>query len=105
MDRHIIKIILLATIFISSDLFAVSCVQNNNEVGLTGLDGPAGSIYVGISQSNKECSCNYFRFYSTNTDTNKALSILMSAKMSGKKVRIDILDSSNCNTGYRVYLY
>lgn len=83
---------------------AASCVQTGNSVGLTGLDNSNGSVYATITSSSNQCGCSSVRFASANTDTDKALSILLSAKLSQSLIRVDILDENNCDTGYRVYL-
>ncbi len=83
---------------------AATCVQTGNSIGLTGLDNSNGSVYAAISSPSNQCGCSFVRFATANTDTDKALSILLSAKLSQSLVRIDILDQSNCNTAYRVYL-
>ncbi|GAB1624098.1 hypothetical protein AAOGI_41480 [Agarivorans albus] len=84
---------------------AEHCVQNYNTIGLVGLDNPNGSLFASVSGHNNGCGCNYVRFYSKNTDTDKALSILTAAKLANKKVRIDLSDKNNCNSAYRVYLH
>jgi len=88
-----------------SQMIYAACSQNNNELtGLVGLDSSAGSVYAVTTSSSNECSCTAVRFSQVNTDTKMALSILVAAKMTNKKVRIDILDATDCNSGYRVYL-
>jgi len=95
---------LSALIMCSPLSFAETCTQNNNTLnGLVGLDG-SSTIYASISSSSNECSCTSVRFSETNADTKIALSILLAAKMANKKVRIDLLDKTNCNTGYRVFV-
>lgn len=81
------------------------CVQNNNELtGLVGLDGGNGLVYATTTSVNNECACARVRFRPENTDTDKALSILLSAKMANMKVRIDLLDENNCDSAFRVYI-
>lgn len=81
------------------------CAQNNNSLnGLVGLDQSNGGLYVSLNSNSNECSCTYARFQNVNTDTKSALSILLTAKATGNKVRIDFLDGT-CNTAYRVYLH
>lgn len=95
------------TLFLVSGVFsnmALACMQQNNTIGMVGLDHPSGTIYVKVLSSSNECSCTGVRFTSANTDVEKALSILLAAKLADKKVRIDFLDANNCNSAYRVYL-
>lgn len=87
----------------SGSAFA-ACVQTNNTVGLTGLDNNNGSVYAAVTSPGNQCGCGFVRFTPANTDTDKALSILLAAKLSNTQVRIDVLDENNCSTGYRVYL-
>lgn len=104
--KKIAKIMVLSAVAMYSQVsFAEDCVQNNNILsGLVGLDSSVGTIYASVSSSSNECSCTNVRFTEANTDTNAALSILLAAKMAEKKVRIDLLDKTNCNTAYRVYI-
>ena len=86
---------------------AIACTQNNNRLtGLVGLDGEGKgeTIYATTSSSTNECSCGYVRFSSQNSNTEMALSILLSAKMAAQEVRIDFLQEGNCNSAYRVYV-
>ena len=95
---------------LSTTAYAASCVQENNKVGFLGLDSTGGgasnngNLYVSVSDHNGGCGCNNFRFYSANADTKAALSILLTARMTDKVVRIDLIDSTNCDTAYRVYI-
>lgn len=96
---------LLMVLFFSTNVYA-GCVQNYNELsGLVGLDNPNGTVYADVKSASKECGCTNVRFYPTGTNTEMALSILMAAKVAGKKVRIDISDEDNCNSAYRVYIH
>ena len=81
------------------------CTQNNNELnGLVGLDSEIGSVYAATTSVSNECSCAAVRFRPEITDTKMALSVLLSAKLAGKKVRVDLLDASDCNSAFRVYV-
>lgn len=100
----VLKGLLFITLLLSSTLASsASCVQTNNSIGLIGLDG-RNIIYSGVSDHSNQCGCTNFRFKEIYTDHKVALSVLMSAKMSNKKVRIDILDETDCNSAYRVYV-
>lgn len=104
--KNILQFVFLSVFSMYSQVsFAEACTQNNNELnGLVGLDSSSGTIYASISSNTNECSCTNVRFTEANTDTKSALSILLAAKMADKKVRIDLLDKTNCNTAYRVYI-
>jgi hypothetical protein len=95
-------VLLIVTLF-SCSVYA-SCVQNNNIVTFTGLDSKEGVIYASLSSHDNQCACSSGRFYPQNSRTEMALSILMAAKLSQNKVRIDLMEQGNCNTAYRVYL-
>lgn len=97
-----LKITLLVALGVFSNM-VLACTQNNNSIGLVGLDHPSGTVYVNVISSG-QCSCTTIRFKSENTDTKMALSILLAAKMADKKVRIDFLDANNCNSANRVYI-
>lgn len=85
--------------------YAATCSQNNNVLnGWVGLDSSAGTIYAKTTSSSNECSCVNVRFTQANTNTQMALSILLSAKMAGKEVRVDLLDGNDCNSAFRVYI-
>jgi len=105
MSKLITKLqILFMAIFCNVAVAVTQCVQNNNKVGLVGLDSPLGTVYAGVSEHDNKCGCASFRFTDANTDKDMALSILLAARMSQKKVRIDLLDSTNCDSAYRVYI-
>ncbi|AQT59185.1 hypothetical protein [Cellvibrio sp. PSBB023] len=98
-----LKITLLAASGMFSSM-TLACTQNNNSIGMVGLDHPSGTVYVSVTSSSGQCSCSTIRFTSANTDTKMVLSILLAAKMAEKKVRIDFLDINNCNSANRVYV-
>ncbi|TVZ37143.1 hypothetical protein P886_1484 [Alteromonadaceae bacterium 2753L.S.0a.02] len=100
-----VRFIMLALLFgIPGVAIAGTCAQSNNKVGFVGLDSAGGAIYVDVSEHSNQCGCNYVRFYPENSDTDKVLSILLAARLTEKRVRIDINDSNSCNSGYRVYI-
>lgn len=88
-----------------SFVWANACSQTSNTLdGLVGLDNSNGTVYAAFKSVNNECSCTSARFKPENTDVKAALSVLLAAKMSDKKVRIDFLNSTDCSTAYRVYV-
>jgi len=91
------------SIVLSSGAHA-ACVQGSNVFSLVGLDSSGGTVFAGVSDSNGACGCTNFRFSPANTDVDKALSVLLSAKLSGTPARVDIAEPGNCNSAYRVYL-
>lgn len=104
--KNAIKIgFLLLSGLACSEAISAMCTQYNNALnGLVGLDSGSGRLYAAVSSSSNECSCDQFRFKPEDTDVNMALSILLSAKMADKKVRIDLDDATDCNTAVRVYV-
>lgn len=81
------------------------CTQNGNSLnGLVGLGSSGTLVYADVNSASNECGCDRFRFQSENTDIKIALSVLLSAKIADKKVRIDIKEPGNCNTATNVYL-
>ena len=109
-DFHICKITIACMAFAAALALpqvasAQACTQNSNTVKLLGLDGGDGRIYVDVSGHDNGCGCNAFRFIPGATNTTKAaLAILLTARSSGKKVRIDLAEAANCNSASRVYL-
>ncbi|GAA6167632.1 hypothetical protein [Sessilibacter corallicola] len=92
-------------IFTQSAFAQLYCAQYGNQLtGIIGLDSNNGSIYTNITSETNECSCREARFLPENTDTDKALSILLAARLSGKTVRIDFLEGQGCNSATRVYI-
>lgn len=90
---------------ISVITWAETCTQNNNRMtSLVGLDSSSGVVYASVDSHSNECSCNNFRFKPENTETEMALSILLSAKLADREVRVDLLNADNCDTAYRVYV-
>lgn len=96
--------VIVLLIIYSNTAFAL-CVQNNNALsGLVGLDSADNTIYATTVSTSNECSCTNVRFRAQNTNTQMVLSILLSAKIANQKVRIDLLDTNDCNSAFRVYV-
>jgi hypothetical protein len=105
MNRTVTFLTIAISLGLPQGVYAAACTQNKNVLdGRVGLDSSNGTVYAVTNSTSNECSCVETRFTQANTDTQTALSILLSAKISSKKVRIDFLDGSNCNSAYRVYL-
>lgn len=105
MNKKFRLLLILPFLIFSQSATATPCSQNNNVLnGLVGLDGSLNRIYANTNSISNECSCTSVRFTSANIDTNMALSILLSAKIANKEVRIDLLDGLNCDSAYRVYV-
>lgn len=105
MTQILVRFTILSLVLFSSHVFAGSCEQSYNSVGFLGVDSSNGTIYVAVSGHNNKCNMSSFRFQEVNADTDKILSILMTAKISEKKVRIDLKDSTDPNSAYRVYMH
>lgn len=101
--RALVMATLFAVATLSQEALA-TCAQNNNKLGLVGLDSSNGIVYARVSDHDNACGCNEFRFMPDNTDTKMALSVLLSARVSSRRVRIDVLDPTNCNSAHRVYI-
>ena len=100
------KILFFVAFVLFSDMASAYCAQNNNKLdGLVGVDSKDGMVYANLSSPTEECGCTSVRFKESNADTDKVLSILMTAKLSDKKVRVDLLDPEDCNSAQRVYLH
>ncbi len=84
---------------------AASCSQTGNVLTLTGHDG-ASTVYAGVAEHRNECGCVAFRFKTSNagTDLNKTLDVLIAAKINNRRVRIDISDENDCNSGLKAFI-
>lgn len=105
----LIKAFVFCSTFVFSQFAAAQgCTQNSNTIGMVGMDGKngdSGMVYVSVSGHNNGCNKSYFRFKSSNTDVDMALSVLMAAKMANKKVRIDLINKDDKNSAFRVYIH
>lgn len=103
MSKNLKFLSLVFMLLFAQNAFSV-CSQTGNTVVFTGLDSGEGTIYADVREHNNQCSCNYVRFRPENTDTDKVLSILLAAKLSKNKVRIDFEAEGDCNSAERIYL-
>lgn len=103
MKRLVFLITALLSLTVSAGVHA-SCVQDGNTIGLTGIDNSGGSVYMRVTGGPQACGCPQVRFSPSNTDTKMVLSVLLTARALNRTVRVDILNSSDCNSGYRAYL-
>lgn len=88
----------------SLNVLGGQCAQNNNELSFLGMVDGQGMLYAQLNSTTNECSCSVVRFKTENTDTKMVLSILLAARMSSNKVRVDLLDSTDCDSAYKVYI-
>jgi hypothetical protein len=98
------KFLCTATILAIAPASHAICTQTNNTVGFLGLDNANGRIYVNVSGHSNQCGCSHFRFDPQATDTDMALSLLLSARMAGMKVRVDVSEQGACDAAFRVYI-
>jgi hypothetical protein len=99
--RLITFVLMMAASFLANSY----CSQTGNTLnGLVGLDSSSGVIYAATTSIKNECSCTEVRFKPENTQATLALSILLSAKLAGKTIRVDIRDATDCNTAFRAYV-
>jgi hypothetical protein len=82
----------------------VPCAQSGIRLGLLGLDQPDGTVFAQVTNSDGGCGCTEFRFRPQQTNTQIALSLLVTAKSAGALVRIDARAPGMCDTAFRVYL-
>jgi len=82
----------------------IQCAQFNNTLGLVGLDAIDGTVYARVFNHDNGCGCSDFRFRPSVTRATTALSVLLTAKGANRPVRVDLLDRTNCNSAYRVYM-
>lgn len=98
------KLMLFILSCVLSQVTYAACTQTGNSLSsLVGV-GYAGVIYANVTSVDNQCSCTTVRFYESNVDTNKVLSILLAAKFANKKVRVDFIDANDCDTADRVYI-
>lgn len=99
------RTVFILCLSVAANVYSLHCAQNNNQLtGLLGVIDSTGRLYVEVASVTKECGCDQIRFSSDNADTDKALSILLAAKVSSLNVRIDFLDSSDCDSAFKVYM-
>ena len=103
MKRFTLLITALVSLTLSASVHA-ACAQDGNTIGLTGVDSTNGTVYTRIESGPQACGCSQVRFSPTNTDPKMILSVLLTARALNRTVRVDILNSSDCNSGYRAYL-
>ncbi len=95
----------VALFMISVSTMAATCAQHKNTMrALVGVESVSGNLYAALSSPSKSCGCTYARFSHANVDTKLILSLLLTAKLSDKTVRIDFLNNGDCNSAYRAYL-
>lgn len=105
MLNYCFKAFSVGLLFVFSNLTYAACTQTDNKLGsLVGLDSQGGMVYANVSSVSNQCACSSVRFKPNNTDVKMALSVLLSAKMAEKEVRVDLLDEGDCNSAYRVYV-
>ena len=72
-------------------------IMHNQTVFMTGTAGDGTNVYVGVIPNSAQCIYNGIYFYET-TEMAQALSIAISAKISGQVVRVDFI--KNTSTGF-----
>jgi hypothetical protein len=102
----LLSLLLLAVSAPMKALAVEQCAQNNNAIGLVGLDSHDGMVYAAVSSDSNECGCASVRFNPHNgVDVDKALSVLLAAKGMNKRVRVDLHNSQDCDSAYRAYIH
>ncbi len=88
---------------ISTETYAL--VQNNTAVVMTGTEGHGKQVYVGIDPNPNNCKYSGVYFIDA-AELTQVLSVALSSKMAGKKIRIDYTQPDGAGTqcfGYSIY--
>lgn len=89
----------------ASTSMAEECQLKNSSVGFLGSDGSDGKVFVALTErSGDTCDCRNIRFYENAVDTDKVLSLLLAARAASLPVQVDVKDSTDCNSGFRVFI-
>jgi len=89
---------------LSSPGFAY-CSQQGTVLGKVGIDERKVVAEVLEVSTTRDCGCRAVVFDDARTDSGMAMSILLTAKMVDKQVRIDFADGPICDAGIRVYIH
>lgn len=97
----------MAAMLGASSYVTAFCTQNGNHISKVGIDGSTNALVVNISSyaEDKNCNCSEIQFHPDVTDTDKILSVVLTGKMMGRSIRMDLNDFPNCNSGYRAYIH
>lgn len=97
-------VVLLFSMAMSQTIYAASCTQRDNSIGVAGVSTINGDLYVQVTDHDNQCGCGVFRFSPLLADTDKVLSIVLSSKLASQKVRIDLYDETDCDTARQIYI-
>ena len=101
-----LKSFALAAIFFSVSNNALAIAQGGITVGLAGMENNGSSVFVQIIPNPNACLYSGV-YFSDQAGMDKALSIALSAKMAGKTIRIDYVQTGgygNQCLGYGMYV-
>lgn len=90
--------------FLSISAFSY-CEQHGNALGKIGIEGFEVVAELEKTGTNYNCGCQSVRFSPDKTDVEKAMSIMLTAKLTNKKIRVDFSDGPECDEGKRVYIH
>lgn len=62
------------------------------------------TIYASLLNHSNQCGCTEVRFKEVNTNIDVVLDILLAAKTNLKKIRVVLLDATDCNSAHKVYI-
>lgn len=99
------KILTIVAIFLLPSFAQATCEQHGNTLGKIGVNGNQVFAEITDVTSTRDCGCRTVLFSQDVTDASMAMSILLTAKMVDKKVRIDFADGPKCDVGTRVYVH
>lgn len=101
-----INILIVIGLYVGANSVAFANTQNGVNVYMTGSEHHGSDVYVAINPNPDGCTFNAVYFMDA-AELNQVLSIAMSAKVSGQKVRVDYTQTGGIGTqciGYSIYL-
>jgi len=103
--KYLKQLLITNVLIIIMNNCAFAVTQSGITVGMTGVESNGIQVFIGISPNPNGCINNGVYFKDPGA-LDKALSVALSAKMAGKTVRIDYLQSGGSGTqcmGYSIY--
>lgn len=104
--HYIKKLLIVISIVFFFNSYAFALSQDGIKVGLTGMEGDGTQVYVQITPNSNRCKWSGV-YFTDLKELDKALSVALSAKMSGKTIRIDFIQPGGSDTqcfGYGIYV-
>lgn len=101
------KAILVGSLLLFSPLAFALYVQQGIAPGYVGSENNGSDIFIGLPSNPYGCAVSTVVFYSSNGGEKNALAIALSAKASGKTIRLDYYpprSSDGICVGFNIYL-